>query len=1097
MKRFITSMIACLCVLATFAVTTQNNVDTNGEQKKALVLRKGTKMNNVIKSSRAATSSATEGFRKLGTGMLNDNFCHGTASVEIWQDTEDKNYFRIMNPYNGITNTNGATYAGSDYFDLVVAQPGETYSDVTITMSDLVFFGDCNTGMYYEDDNDYVWAIHPFRFTDLNTEGDWIHNKVLSYQWGTMPNQIQLAPIYYIESTNSGWNYSQYDNKVIITFPYVPPFPDPVFVSVTCTNSAPNKLNTNNVLQLKAVYGNEGADGDVKTRPVIYSKDGSLTTIKSGNTRTDYFSSGQNTTVNYSLSLTDVPAGSYYATTLFYLESANEDEEGWYYNSNCLVDITVVKLVESIKLNYTSATLTSGNTLQLKEDVLPSDATDKTVTWSSSNTNVATVSSSGLVTAKTVTSSTTVTITCSAADGSGKKATCTITVKPVEPTGITISPSSKTINVGDTFNATYTLTPSNAVTTVTWSSDDTSIATVNQNGLVTGVKAGSTWINVKTANGLTDYFKLTVNDPNPLVKITMWWSTTVHLNETKKLTPTLTPSNATPTLTWTSSDNTVATVDQNGVVSGKKLGTARITVTSDNGKSDYCDVKVVKVFTAQTVEGKTMTFQILSETEKTCQAGEDPTMVDLFSESVTTRAVAYSTSGNVTIPNTADGYTVTGIGGLAFLKLPNVTSVNIPNTVKTIGEYAFQGCSSIESIVIPNSVTNIRTYAFSSCNKLSSVTLPNTITTLSEGLFWQDTALKTVIIPNSVEEISWSVFADSGLEEITIPSSVTSIGQYAFESCFDLKKVTSNILTPFEIKENVFENTEDDVTSFTTATLYVPQGTKSVYEATSAWNKFERIVELNDPCNLKGDVNGDCIVNGTDLVVLTNIILGKSENRPAADVNQDGYVNGTDYVVLANIILGRSNARGMNPSSNENSFANTSYLEVEPFEINAGEEKEMVIDLNNPDDQITLVQFDLDLPQGLSLKMVDGDYDIDIAGRTTWKKHSLNANLQADGTIRFLLASSSNTALSGTSGAIITMTLVADDSYKGDGYSLKNILLVTPDENETKTGDITVGIRSISVNDEADAPVYTISGQRLSEPQKGLNIVGGKKIVIK
>ena len=60
---------------------------------------------------------------------------------------------------------------------------------------------------------------------------------------------------------------------------------------------------------------------------------------------------------------------------------------------------------------------------------------------------------------------------------------------------------------------------------------------------------------------------------------------------------------------------------------------------------------------------------------------------------------------------------------------------------------------------------------------------------------------------------------------------------------------------------------------------------------------------------IKGDVNGDGYVNGTDLVALTNIILGKSEEKACADVNGDGNVNGTDYVVLVNIILGKSNAR--------------------------------------------------------------------------------------------------------------------------------------------------------------------------------------------
>ena len=194
--------------------------------------------------------------------------------------------------------------------------------------------------------------------------------------------------------------------------------------------------------------------------------------------------------------------------------------------------------------------------------------------------------------------------------------------------------------------------------------------------------------------------------------------------------------------------------------------------------------------------------------------------------------------------------------------------------------------------------------------------------------------------------------------------------------------------------------------------------------------------------SFKGDVNGDGQVNGTDLVVLTNIILGKSAKTDAADVNGDGQVNGTDYVVLVNIVLGRSQA--------PRRVASTTNLSIDPsFNINAGETKEMVIYLTNVSDAITLVQFDLRLPDGLSLKQTGGEYEYDIAGRTTWRKHSLDVNA-TNGIIRFLLSSSSNITLSGTEGAIIKMTIQADNSLTGGDIQLENILLVTPDEKEIK-----------------------------------------------
>ncbi|MDY6230065.1 MAG: leucine-rich repeat protein [Prevotella sp.] len=83
----------------------------------------------------------------------------------------------------------------------------------------------------------------------------------------------------------------------------------------------------------------------------------------------------------------------------------------------------------------------------------------------------------------------------------------------------------------------------------------------------------------------------------------------------------------------------------------------------------------------------------------------------------------------------------------------------------------------------------------------------------------------------------------TGLTEITIPNSVTSIGNYAFSYCTGLTSVISLIEEPFEISENVFENWFTDHDKFTTATLYVPAGTKEKYESTPAWNKFANIVE--------------------------------------------------------------------------------------------------------------------------------------------------------------------------------------------------------------------------------------------------------------
>lgn len=123
-------------------------------------------------------------------------------------------------------------------------------------------------------------------------------------------------------------------------------------------------------------------------------------------------------------------------------------------------------------------------------------------------------------------------------------------------------------------------------------------------------------------------------------------------------------------------------------------------------------------------------------------------------------------------------------------------------------------------------------------------------------------------------------------------------------------------------------------------------------------------------------------------------------------------------------------------------------LSIEQFKIKAGEEKEISIDLSNPDDEITMVQFDLSLPKGLSLKMQGGDYVYDKTDRAT-SRHTLDAEAMGD-IVRFILLSNRNNALNGSSGAIIKMTLVADASFNGGEIVLSNIVLARPDETQIK-----------------------------------------------
>ena len=147
----------------------------------------------------------------------------------------------------------------------------------------------------------------------------------------------------------------------------------------------------------------------------------------------------------------------------------------------------------SITLNKTSASLKAGETVTLTATVNPSDATDKTVTWTTSDATVATVNN-GVVTAKKVGAAT---ITAKAGD---KTATCTITVVATPVTSVTLNKTSAQLKAGESVTLTATVNPSDATDkTITWSTTDATVATVS-NGVVTAKKVGTATITAKAGD---------------------------------------------------------------------------------------------------------------------------------------------------------------------------------------------------------------------------------------------------------------------------------------------------------------------------------------------------------------------------------------------------------------------------------------------------------------------------------------------------------------------------------------------------------------------------------------------------------------------
>src|SRR6218665_2006192 len=167
--------------------------------------------------------------------------------------------------------------------------------------------------------------------------------------------------------------------------------------------------------------------------------------------------------------------------------------------SSCKKDKEEPQKVTSIAVTPSSSALTAGGTQQLKAIVGPADAANQEVTWSSSDPAVATVNAAGLVTGLTEGKTT---VTAAAKDGSYVKGTATVTVTLKKVTSITVTSSSTAVAVGSTQQLTAAVLPEDAADKgVTWSSSDISKATVNADGLVSGLTTGAVTITATAKDG--------------------------------------------------------------------------------------------------------------------------------------------------------------------------------------------------------------------------------------------------------------------------------------------------------------------------------------------------------------------------------------------------------------------------------------------------------------------------------------------------------------------------------------------------------------------------------------------------------------------
>lgn len=125
-----------------------------------------------------------------------------------------------------------------------------------------------------------------------------------------------------------------------------------------------------------------------------------------------------------------------------------------------------------------------------------------------------------------------------------------------------------------------------------------------------------------------------------------------------------------------------------------------------------------------------------------------------------------------------------------YLNASNITSIEIPNNIKSIGDLAFSDCRRLESITIPNSVMKIGKWALSDCVSLTSIELPDNLTKIGDSAFFGCKGLTSITVPDKVTSIdSWAFCNCKNLTSITIPSSLKDLGGCVFGRCNNLRDI--------------------------------------------------------------------------------------------------------------------------------------------------------------------------------------------------------------------------------------------------------------------------------------------------------------------
>ena len=564
-------------------------------------------------------------------------------------------------------------------------------------------------------------------------------------------------------------------------------------------------------------------------------------------------------------------------------------------------------VVTSIKLNVNALTLEVGESYTLTATVLPSNATDKNITWSSSNTAVATVSG-GKVSAV---GSGAATIT--ATTSNGKTATCSVTVTEsesviIEVTSVSLNQTSLYLEVGENETLTATILPNNATDkNITWSSSDASVATVT-NGTIMAIGSGTTTITVATSNGKTA--TCTVMVTNPYADFSF------------------APSGNGYMLTGYSGTDTTVSVPAE--YNGKP-----VTIIGD--RAFYDCAFITKIILPDTIK------EIGASAFGYCtslQTVEIPTCTRIGGSAF----IGCTSLAEVTLP---EG--LISIGDSLFTYCNSLRKVTILSG--NISANVFAGCSSLEEIVLGEGVASVARGAFEDCTSLKYLTMPRVDENTSFNEYYfnikNSRALEKLTITNQLISVYNEVFDGCGFElNILQKFPVESISvageaeQYLDELSLDdyilRVKHTDGWIEDLPLAEHLSETDKQQLQQAGAHTLSISYGDKSCkFDIVLNLHTFdeavlEDLIVVVDGTNKYLQVTG--VPEGTEIVWENNGQYEVGEYTVTATLKKQYYEDKTltATLVIAQSSYGIAYILGLdgviNENPNEYSFGNNLIL---------------------------------------------------------------------------------------------------------------------------------------------------------------------------